>query len=180
MKRRAILKYTAYITGAAIAAPLATFLLTGCKTEVADTSADYTLKFFSKEEFKVLKKLVDTILPKTDSPSASEVGVHQMIDRMVGEVYVAEDQLNYQKGYESLTKFIGEEEMLMMLKKLENTQEEPAKPAKDAYLHLKQQTIAFYLSTEEIAKNYLNYLPVPGEYKACISLEEAGGKVWAL
>jgi len=31
--------------------------------------------------------LFSTIMPKTDTPSATSVGVHQMIDRMVGTVY---------------------------------------------------------------------------------------------
>jgi len=56
-------------------------------------------------------------MPKTDTPSATSVGVHQMIDRMV---------------------------------------------------------------TEEIATNYLNYLPVPGAYEGCITLESVGGKAWAI
>ena len=34
---------------------------------------------------------------------------------------------------------------------------------------------------EFIAKNEMEYLPVPGKYDGCIDLNEAtGGKVWAL
>ena len=49
-----------------------------------------------------------------------------------------------------------------------------------AYLNFKQQTVAYYLSTEEVATKFLTYLPVPGKYEACITVEEAGGKAWAL
>jgi hypothetical protein len=45
---------------------------------------------------------------------------------------------------------------------------------------IKQQTVAYYLSTEKIGTEYLNYLPIPGEYKSCISLDEVGGKAWAI
>ncbi len=40
--------------------------------------------------------------------------------------------------------------------------------------------IILYLSTEEIGLNFLNYLPIPGPYESCISLEEVNGKAWAL
>jgi len=52
--------------------------------------------------------------------------------------------------------------------------------AKAALLDIKQQAVAYYLSTKEIATNYLNYLPIPGEYEPCISLESVNGKVWAI
>ncbi|PKG96710.1 hypothetical protein [Paraglaciecola sp. MB-3u-78] len=49
-----------------------------------------------------------------------------------------------------------------------------------AYIDIKQQTVAFYLSTEDIAENYLNYLPIPSEYEPCVPLAELGGKAWAV
>ena len=45
------------------------------------------------------------ILPKTDSPSATDVGVDKMIDQMVGTVYTGENQEAYRKGFDSLASF---------------------------------------------------------------------------
>lgn len=191
MKRREILKYTALATGAAIGAPLFSSLLVGCKSEIAESGVDSQLRFFSQQEFALVKDLVDLILPKTDSPSASEVGVHQMIDTMVGTVYAEKDQAMYKKGFVSLSNYLNKAAAgqdframdaaikLPLLQQLDRSKEETLSGIRKAFLDLKQQTVAYYLSTEEIGTNYLNYLPIPGEYKACITLEEAGGKAWA-
>lgn len=184
MKRRDLLKYTALATGAAVTAPLASVLLSGCAPDTVANDLDYKLKFFDEEQFALVRQLIDVILPKTDSPSASEVKVHQIMDQFLGEVYTKEGQANYQKEFTTFKEYLGEQnflkknanEQLDILKKIDGSTE----AIQQTFLHLKQQTIAYYLTTEEIGKNYLNYLPIPGEYEGCISLEETGGKAWAL
>ena len=192
MNRREILKLTALATGVAVSAPLLSTLLTGCQTTLPDQDADYELLFFDKEEFSLVRDLVDTILPKTDSPAASEVGVHRMIDHMVGKVYVGENQSNYKIGFTALKNYLAGEngknpffkmeakDKLAAIKGISNSKDESMKVTQKALLDLRQQTVAYYLSTEKIAKNYLTYLPVPGEYLPCITVEEAGGKAWAI
>ncbi len=188
MKRREILKYTALATGAAVSAPLASVILSGCQSEAVVDSDQAGTGLFTESEFSLLQQLVDVILPKTDSPSASEVGVHTMIDHMVGKVYSAEDRSVFKKGFLVLSELLQQSEFMGMdatgqlnfLKELQSSTEEGRKIGQKAFLDLKQQTIAYYLNTEEIGKNYLNYLPVPGAYDACITLEEVDGKAWAL
>lgn len=181
MKRRALIKLVSLSTGAALSAPLISSLLTSCKDATKTAEVDYVLQFFSEEDFSLVKVLIDSILPKTDSPSATEVGVHKIIDTMVGTVYTPLDRDNYKQGFLDLKQSLNLTPLnqLEALKKLSKSSDEKDKTAKTALLALKQQTVAYYLSTEEIAKNYLNYLPVPGKYEPCISLEEAGGKLWA-
>jgi hypothetical protein len=41
------------------------------------------VQFFSVEEFRALTKLVDLIIPRTDTPGASDAGVHYLIDETV-------------------------------------------------------------------------------------------------
>ncbi|MCB0587849.1 MAG: gluconate 2-dehydrogenase subunit 3 family protein [Phaeodactylibacter sp.] len=192
MERRDVLKYTALLAGASVSAPLISVILSGCNTDPAVHADPGQLAFFSPEEFALLTTLTDLILPKTDSPAASDVGVPQTIDSMVGNVFKEEDKENFRKGFDALSGYLKAEtqgrgisglepgEQLGLLQKLEGSTEEKWEAARSTFLSLKQQTIAYYLSTKEIATKYLTYLPVPGEYKACISLEEAGGKAWAL
>lgn len=182
MKRRALIKLVSFSTGAALSAPLLSSLITSCQEAAKIEDTDYTPHFFDQEEFTFLKTTIDTILPKTDSPSATEVGVHKIIDTMVGTVYKPSDRENYKQGFLALRKRLGtsQEINIEALKMLIKSLDEKDKKARKALLELKQQTIAYYLSTEEIAKNHLNYLPVPGNYQSCITLEEAGGKLWAL
>ena len=190
MNRREILKYTAYATGAAVCSPLISSILSGCVPDTTNYDADFVPQFFSEDEFRTVNSLIDTILPKTSSPAASEVGVDKTIDTMVGKVYKKTDREAFQERFAVLQEFLKEqgggrsfyklsaEERLKLLQQLEN--EEDTDDARRAYLELKQQTIAYYLSTAEVAKNFLNYLPVTGEYEACISLVDVGGRAWAL
>jgi hypothetical protein len=182
MNRREILKYVAFATGAAISTPLITSILSGCNAPVTKNEEEYVLHFFSPAEFSELKALIDLILPRTDSPSAMEVGVHQIIDTMVGTVYKEEEKAVYRKKFDALMAHLnqGSGEKLSLLQNLEQSKNGDLENVREAYFDLKQQTIAYYLSTEEIGKNYLHYLPIPGTYEACISLEEVGGKAWAI
>lgn len=181
MKRREIIRYTAYITGAAISAPLAASLLSGCKpNEMAETARE-TVSFFSSDELNLIKKLTDTIIPKTDSPSASDVGIPDMINHMVGNVYNEADQKEYRTRFNLMSKYVeGKSDLLAGLKSLESSSSSEMQETKDAYLKMKQQTVAYYLSSEEIGTKYLNYLPVPGAYEACISVDDVDGKAWAI
>ena len=186
MNRREILKYTALATGGAICTPLLSTFLSGCTTGTKESSTENALSFFNQEEFDLVKTIIDTILPKTDSPSATEVGVHEEIDAMVGTVYQEEDRNNYKSGFEALKTYLdekdfadkNEEEKKNILLSIEASAPMEIGAEMQAYYHLKQQTIAYYLYTKEIGTKYLNYLPVPGEYQACIPLSETNGKAW--
>ncbi|MEM8525533.1 MAG: gluconate 2-dehydrogenase subunit 3 family protein [Bacteroidota bacterium] len=184
MNRRDILKYTALVTGAAVSAPLASALLSSCQSGIAADDIDYELKFFDEEQFALVRQLVDVILPKTDSPSASEVKVHQMIDQFLGEVHVKEEQDNYRTAFSKFSQYLKaddfmKQEVAEQQKRLLQV-DDAEEGVRKTFMNFKQTTIAYYLTTEEIGTNYLNYLPIPGEYQGCISLEEVGGKAWAL
>lgn len=188
MKRRDILKYTAYVTGAAVSLPLAATLLSGCKTDGAATAVKYQPIHFNEPDFSFLEKFVDIILPKTDSPSASEVGVHKMIDSMT-KTYSKEAVHKQTKNFKALQEYLkakageneytdlSEDEKISILKNLDASKNDEL--ARTGYLELKQQTIAYYLNTEEIANNHLNYDPIPGDYVGCINLSDVNGKAWA-
>ena len=193
MNRRQILKYAAMVSGTALCAPLTTAMLTGCTEQVsipvnASDSAASSAQFFNAKDFKLLSQLMDIILPKTDSPSATEVDVHLIVDNMFAKVYQAEYQNKFTMLFTALSQYLNDNnfyqadnaQQLTLLKALEILPKEQRNDAYWAYVDIKQQTVAFYLSTEEIAENHLNYLPIPGEYKPCVSVEALGGKAWAI
>ena len=189
MNRREILKYTAMLTGTAICAPLTGIMLSGCSRQVKETPAAHSsLVFFNSKDFTLITQIMDVILPKTDSPSASEVKVNYILDNMFDQVYKSDYQQKFTKNFEHLKSFLNaknfdsldRKEQETLLLSLEALTENQRNEAYWAYIDLKQQTVAFYLSTEEIAENHLNYLPIPGEYKPCVSLEDLGGKAWAI
>lgn len=192
MKRRDVLKYTAYATGAALSSPLLNSILSGAVNNFIKVVGDYTPQLFNEKQFLLIQHLADTILPKTDSPSASEVKVPETIDSIVGNVYGKGQQKTYLKRFTALENYLNKAagrknfielnstQKLELIKKLETPEVVVSGDIRQAYLEVKQQTISYYLITEEISKNHLNYLPVPGHYDPCISLDDVDGKAWAL
>jgi hypothetical protein len=181
MERRELIKLVTLATGSALIIPFTSNLLVACKQVEKQDESDYALQFFNNEDFSLLKNLVDVILPKSNSPSATEVGVHQMIDTIVGKVYSVEQQQNFTKKFSNLKSYLkNSKNYTQSLQELSNSSEETHNVSKEAFIDIKQQTVLYFLNTKEVATTFLNYLPVPGKYKACISLEEVDGKAWAL
>lgn len=183
MNRRDMLKYTALLTGAAVSGPFATVFLSGCTRQTTNTE----LLFFETDQFDLLTQIADTILPRTDSPSASDVNVPETVDSMLGLVFDDEFKTIFKNQWSELESFLSDQnfqqinqsERVSLLSDLELSQNDDVANAKQAFKELKQQVIAYYLNTEEIGTEFLNYLPIPGEYQPCISVQDVNNKAWA-
>ena len=88
MDRRNALKNMGWGLGYAVATPTLISILQSCQ----EAGPEWTPVFFSPDEGKALTYLVDIILPKTDTPSASEVQIHVFLDKYVNEVMEKKDQ----------------------------------------------------------------------------------------
>ncbi len=95
MDRRVALKNMGMALGYTVAAPTLISLMQSCQQ---DTGPDWIPEFFTAEEGAVLMQLADLILPKTDTPSATEVGVHTFIDRYLNEVSEEPEQAFIRMG----------------------------------------------------------------------------------
>jgi len=89
MDRRKALRNMGLALGYTVATPTLIGIVQSCQEE---TELEWTPDFFSKDEGTVLTKLVDIIIPKTDTPSASETQVHLFIDRFADQVMKPEEQ----------------------------------------------------------------------------------------
>ena len=89
MDRRKALKNMGFSLGYAVTTPTLISFVQSCNTEKA---LEWTPEFFTKEEGAVLTHLVDLILPKSDTPSATEVQVDLFIDRFAYQVMQKEQQ----------------------------------------------------------------------------------------
>ena len=89
MERRIALKNMGMALGLTVATPTLISLLQSCQGE---PEMSWIPIFFTPEQGAVLTQLVDIIIPKTDTPSASEVQVHVFLDRYVQEVSSKADQ----------------------------------------------------------------------------------------
>ncbi|WP_081817313.1 gluconate 2-dehydrogenase subunit 3 family protein [Leeuwenhoekiella sp. MAR_2009_132] len=190
MKRRNTIKLMALGTGAFFVTPLVSNLLVGCKTETKPKYAN--LEFFSEEDFAIVSVLVDIIIPESeDSPAASTVGVDTMIDHMIAGVYDSKQQDVFNSQFSDLKSYLNSakdsnfidlkpEDQKLIVTALLSEKNTSTKTARESFYNIKNQSINYYLNTEKVAKNNLNYLPVPGPYLPCVSLEELNGKAWAI
>ena len=89
MDRRRVLKNMGLSLGYMMATPTLLGIIQSCKSEPTVT---WTPVFLTQNEGNVLTKLVDIILPKTDTLSASEVQVDIFIDKFAQDVMEKEQQ----------------------------------------------------------------------------------------
>ena len=167
-------------SGAALTIPLSGTILTACSKVEKVEESSYVLQFFSEEEYAEVKKLLNLILPKTNSPSAVDVGVQQVMDHMVGKVYGEDERKSFAMGFEALQQYMSSGLSETRVKELLVSEQDSDQLAKMSLIGFKQQAVTYYLSSKEIATEYLNFLPIPGIYEPCISLESVDGKAWAI
>jgi len=194
MKRREALKNIGLGTGFVLATPSLFTLLQSCTSDVTTWSP----VFLAEEQGIVLKSLVDIILPKTDTPSATEVNVPEFIDKYVNEVLVDEEQTLIKNSFESLVTLIKTDynenltkvtednyknllDTHMKLAKEETVSEDSTKMTISQLLNtIKGQTIYAYRISETVGETILAYDPIPGA-SYCGDLNElTGGRAWSL
>ncbi len=100
MDRRKAIKNMGMALGYTVATPTLISIVQSCKTEPTIT---WNPEFLTKEQASVLSKLVDIILPKTDTPSASDVQVDIFIDRFANQAMEKEQQDFFKM---SMSKFV--------------------------------------------------------------------------
>ncbi|MEM1057326.1 MAG: gluconate 2-dehydrogenase subunit 3 family protein [Bacteroidota bacterium] len=100
--RRAALRRISLALGGLATAPLASALLSGCRTPEPGALPDYAYQSLSEDHQRTLAALVDQILPATDTPGAAEAGVPQFIDAMLTDWYTPEERDAFLEGLTSV------------------------------------------------------------------------------
>ena len=192
--RREALKKTAWLMGAAVSASTIAAFMQGCKSA---PDLNYKPVFFNEDQARIMSELAETIIPKTDTPGAKEAGVPNFIDMMLNECYKEEDQKSFLEGlarfdadakaaYGDSFVYLKDEQKLEFVKKANEAAVAESKEKKDPkaprpfILKAKELTMLGFFTSKPGATEVLQYEAVPGSYKGCIPLSEAGnGKTWA-
>lgn len=189
--RREALRKTAMLMGAAVSVSALAGVLQGCK---ASPELTYKPDFFNEEQAGIISELAETIIPKTDTPGAKDAGVPGFIDKILKECYSKEDQKHFLDGLAAFDKkakeaygdsfiYMDKDKQLEFVK-AENEEAVKLKDKQGAerpfLLMAKELTLLGFFTSEPAATQVLQYEAVPGSYKGCIPLSEAGnGKTWA-
>jgi hypothetical protein len=184
MNRREAIKKAAALLGLSVSSPLIMHLFQGCDSAEA---INWEPKVFNHDQIALVRSLADQILPKTDSPSASEVGVVEFIDKMVAELYTKKQRQKFLQNLEAVdagsTKRNGklfaeleQEEQYQLLFTLESSMKqldyEQSSAEKPFFLKLKELVLLGYFTSETIMRNYLEYIPIPGKLEGCTPMED--------
>ncbi|WP_108423884.1 gluconate 2-dehydrogenase subunit 3 family protein [Flagellimonas amoyensis] len=114
MERRSALKNMGLAFGYAVATPTLLGLLQSCKDKPA--YAEWVPSFLDKEKGYALAQTLDVILPKTDTPSATEMNVHVFIDKYLDEVMPLEQRdfvlMKMNKFYDKVLADSGKETLM--------------------------------------------------------------------
>ncbi|MBT1701876.1 gluconate 2-dehydrogenase subunit 3 family protein [Chryseosolibacter indicus] len=193
MDRREAIRRTAWIMGGIVSAPAIAAVLKGCK---AKPELGWKPVFLSEEQAAIVSEIAEIIIPKTDTPGAKDAGVPGFIDLILKDVYKKEDQDLFLEGLKAFSqeaeKEMGDsflelshEQQSELVKKkhdaaIQAEQESKSAQNRPFILAMKELTMLGFFTSEPGATLVLQYEPVPGAYKGCIPLAEAGnGRTWA-
>jgi hypothetical protein len=190
MDRRELLSRAAMLLGGAITASAASGVLAGC---VATPPGDAPLpqSILSAEEMRTVTAIAEQILPRTDTPGATDVGVPGFIDRMVAGYYAPKERDIVRAGLRQVATDAAEahgkpfadltpDQQVALMKAYDaEAYSRPANSDPHFFRLFKELTILGYCTSEQGATKLLNYQPVPGQWRADVPYSQVG-KVSAL
>ncbi len=189
MDRRQALRYTGWIAGTGLLAPGVFAALQSCRN--APETGSWTPQVLTEDQVNQLTTLADTIVPPTETPSASEVRVTEFVDLLMAEVLSDDQKKSIVGGLEELAqagekqagaKFsdLTDDQRHELVQKIDDhafgieSAEDYSASFLSGYRYLKSLILMAYYTSEEGVKQNLNYRPVPGTYHGCIELPEDG------
>lgn len=140
----------------------------------------------SAEQLALVGAIADRILPRTDTPGASDVGVPVFIDQLYGGFMTeAERQMlttglagvqaasaaAHRNSFSALTT-AQQDDLLRGIARAEEGQPQ------GFFRLFRSATILGYFTSETVGKTVLHYDPVPGRYDGCVPITELGNRNW--
>ncbi len=197
MNRRKAIFNTGVLAGIGLSGGTLLTVFQSCKNE---SQLNWQPLFFSEAEGTFVARMLDLILPRTDTPGALDIKANIFIDRIIAESYDEESQQKIRsqmsdfntackEKYGQVFSALDENKQIEVLQSAETTsgklnygiwgktigKESPV----GFYRSFKAMAVWAYLTSEEIGKNVLSYDPIPQEYKGCIPVSDVGNK-WSL
>lgn len=176
-RREAVVKISWILKSAYLVPSVFTGLLS-CKGGVDD----FELAVLGKEQHRLVRAMADTVLPRTETPSASDVHVDLYMDLLLSDVFDDTYRKSFLQGLKQFDencreftgkKFLGltKKERQEYLKELEGKANLVKKDKEEAFFtRFKALVVQLYFSTEQGVKQNLEYVPLPGTYQGDVEL----------
>lgn len=130
--------------------------------------------------------IADRILPRTDTPGASDVGVAAFINLLYGEFMTDAERATLAEGLDRVdaathgahgagfTTVTPAEQDAVLRAVAQAEQSQP----QGFFRLIRSATILGYFTSEQVGRNVLHYDPIPGRYDACVPISEVGNRNW--
>ncbi len=142
-------------------------------------------RVLSDDRAELIAALCDAIIPRTDTPSATDVGVPAFIDVIVAEYYNDDERTQFLAGIDLIgmrlrrgdaTSFAGlsPESQKELLDALDQPADRQAPDAR-AWSRLKGLVVHGYFTSERVQKDVLKTVIMPGKFDGNAPMKAAGG-----
>lgn len=196
MERRELLKMIAAATGVAMVG--STSLLAGCTRDSITTTATTTTTAsaglsFSADDLALLTDISETIMPRTDTPGATDAEVVPFMIKLVDNTYTDEQQQTFHNGLVVFRARCDERHgtdfasldpaqrtaLLADLDAEARNQAASTEAGPHYFTMIKQLTLFAYFTSELVQTQVLRHVPTPGRYDGCYPYRE-GETAWAI
>jgi hypothetical protein len=183
MTRRQAIRGAASVVGGTIAATQFTAFMSRAAFAADEGSPP---QFFDENRFALVERIVDLMIPETDTPGATAAGVHYFIDLMLDEWASADRQRRFRNGVDGLAArlspgdrdflAVSTDEQLVRLKALDKAAFTENGDG-DFFREFKRLALFGYYSSEAGATVELQYEALTPDYKACVPIDDIG-RAW--
>ncbi len=186
MDRRELIHRAAMLLGGAVSASAMAGVLAGC---VSTPDAGEMTTFLNDEEKRTVTAMAEQIIPRTDTPGATDAGVPGFIDKMLAGYYQDKERTRIRAGLAQVATDAAElhgkpfadlsaaEQVAMMKRYDQAAYSQPAGSDPHFFRTVKELTIIGYCTSEAGATKLLKYTAVPGPYRGDIPYSEVG-RAW--
>lgn len=134
----------------------------------------------------IVGAVAERILPRTDTPGATDVGVPAFIDLLYGDFMSPAEQKTLTDGLTqidaaskaafgaSFTSLPPDRQDTV----LRDIAQKEEKQEQGFFRLIRSATVLGYFTSEQVGRNVLHYDPVPGRYDACVPIDEVGRRNW--
>lgn len=134
------------------------------------------LEVLTAEQAELVSTLADLLLPRTDTPGASDVGVTGFIDHLLADWYHADEREQFLAGLTEIDTRAGGRftavataEQIRLLESLDGAEGQPGS-AESEFARLKSLTIYGYFTSERVVKEVTRDPLIPGRFDGCVRM----------
>jgi hypothetical protein len=133
----------------------------------------HDLQALSAVQAELVTTVADLIIPRTDPPGASDVGVTEFVDHLLANWYHDDERDRFLAGLAELDRRSGGsftalavERQTALLEVLDGVPGEPGS-AEAGFAQLKSLTVYGYFTSERVVKEVTHEPVIPGRFEGC-------------